>query len=43
MGVQYWQNFGEVEARLAVIAGDSDRALDVLARGNWGRSSRSRG
>jgi tetratricopeptide (TPR) repeat protein len=35
-GIQYWQNYGEVEARLAVIAGDFEQALEVLERGNWG-------
>jgi serine/threonine-protein kinase len=35
-GLQHWVKRGEPQARLAVFAGDSNRALEVLERGNWG-------
>jgi hypothetical protein len=31
-----WFQSGELDARLAVMAGDYERALDVLEQRNWG-------
>jgi hypothetical protein len=31
-----WRKPGEFEARLCVLAGDTERALDVLEQRHWG-------